>query len=244
MNILNKSWRVSRGLQTSFLVRGPIRPRSGPKSSPTLATPMHATCSTKCRRVLHARRAHPPLLRPCCRPILQFGRPEALPTSSFTRSALSLALSSLPCAAARACCHGRELSSMAVAFPPLLSTAVATTCSTAPAASSSPTGAPWSSKTTAGAAGHGSVPVAAADVCGQTSSAHLGVSRGHQRVRAGLPVLPRYSSAAGVASLAGTGPPPTASVSLRCSLREEEEEGPTCKRETNPGGFLHCHRLI
>jgi hypothetical protein len=156
MNILNKSWRVSRGLQTSFLVRGPIRPRSGPKSSPTLATPMHATCSTKCRRVLHARRAHPPLLRPCCRPILQFGRPEALPTSSFTRSALSLALSSLPCAAARACCHGRELSSMAVAFPPLLSTAVATTCSTAPAASSSPTGAPWSSKTTAGAAGHGS----------------------------------------------------------------------------------------
>jgi hypothetical protein len=29
-----------------------------------------------------------------------------------------------------------------------------------------------------------------------------------------------------------------------CVHRKEEEEGPTCKRETSSGGFLHCHRLM
>jgi hypothetical protein len=62
MNILNESWRVSRGLQTSFLVRGPIRPVRVLKSAPTSAPPTHATCSLKSPRVHHAPVRTPPLL--------------------------------------------------------------------------------------------------------------------------------------------------------------------------------------
>jgi hypothetical protein len=61
--------------------------------------------------------------------------------------------------------------------------------------------------------------------------AALGVRR-HARRAARLPL------AAGAAPPRRNRPFPTAPVSLPCSLYEEEEEGPTCKRETSSGGFL------
>jgi hypothetical protein len=50
---------------------------------------------------------------------------------------------------------------------------------------------------------------------GQQATSHLSTILGHSRVRLDVVKLLRHSLAAGVASLAGTGPPPTASVSLR-----------------------------
>jgi hypothetical protein len=64
----------------------------------------------------------------------------------------------------------------------------------------------------------------------KSGHAALGVRR-HARRAARLPL------AAGAAPPRRNRPSPTASVSLSCSLYEEEE-GPTCKRETSPGGFL------
>jgi hypothetical protein len=67
------------------LVRGPIRPRSGPKSPPSPATPTHATCSLKSPRVHHAPERAPTIVaaRPALPALLGRGRATLTPSASL-----------------------------------------------------------------------------------------------------------------------------------------------------------------
>jgi len=178
-----------------FLAQGPIQPEKGTKSPPTPATSLPATCSTKCRRVLHASWAPRPLgLRAALLP----APPEvgvALPTPPCSHSLPSLARPSLGARPAARAVAMAAVEARAAAFSLLRTSSLPASTVSSFASISYISCSRSPSESVAVVAGV--PPPSPPSVCvrGRTATGHLWPSRGHLRVRLIALMLPHPSIA-------------------------------------------------